>query len=696
MNPMSRPSAADQRLCSKIASRVVSASRLEALPECFQGYLSRNIASPVVPRKNPNAKIGIWSPTPEAAGLAYVRSPRDPEQTIWADMQRIEPKSSRKRIVLLGESAARGYFYDPKFTPAAAVTKILETVAGPDAIEVVDLARTDQLCGELLDLARSAVALRPDLFIIFAGNNWYPLSGLIEINSEEISRVLRWTRRWRALTRLIEARTREAVIRFLKDIGNLSREHSIPVVFMLPEFNLTDWHTEFAEPGLMQTPHAARRWRELRRSAEDALAKGEAAHSAKLAEQMMELAGEIDSISAELLARSLLSQGHVDEARQLFEQVRDISINLPAGRSPRCYSVIQETIRAYAAREDITLIDLPKRFAEYLGGALPGRRLFHDYCHLTSEGIRVALAAAAEQILPRLNLPQPVWNELLSAELQVEPEVEARAHFLAALHNATWGQNREIVSYHCAEAVRIFPGIAGILRLYLDAYVCRTPTLLSRSFHQLLCQDDGALFRYFSLEFPAAEKDLNLILVDAILQALEPLTPGVTRKTWDLLIEQHAVGNEWTNLLRPACSSQSMGEFNFRRQGECGYYRALEIQSSFRFVCPAPRPLELVLVCRLPSAPPDRHVTVFVNGNELLIFNADQNWQVFRIPVPPAALRVGVNLLLVQWPERSEAWEDRAHQVADQFEQEIRPLVFDIYGHIASLRIRDTAENKVA
>jgi hypothetical protein len=687
---MERPSASDKRLCARIAARVVSASRLEALPDCFQGTLSQNTRSAQTTAASKKtvaeAKVGIWSQTAEAAGLAYVRSPRDQERILWADIERIEPKNSKKRIVLLGESVARGYFYDPEFTPAAALATILQSAAGPDAVEVVDLARTDQLCSGLLDLAGSAVALRPDVLLIFAGNNWYPLSGLIEVNSEEISRVLRWSRRWSALTQLIETRTREAVIRFLKDIGKLSREHNIPVVFVLPEFNLADWRTEFPEPALMQTPEAAQHWREIRRAAEDALAKGDTERSARLSEAMMQLAGEIDSISAELLAQSLISQGHLDSARRLLERIRDISINLPSGRSPRCYSVIQETIRVYAARENIALVDLPEHFAEYLGAGLPGRRLFHDYCHLTVEGIRVAMASAAEQILPLLNLPQRTRRELQLAETKVRPHVEAQAHFLAAVHNAMWGQGEETVLYHCREAVRISRTMADVLVAYVDAYVRRAPTLFSRDFQQLLSHN-AVLFRYFALG-SRHDKDLNFILVDAMLKALEPLKPGITQVIWDLLIEQHSLACQWRNLLHPASSSRSIGEFHFYRHHEFEYYRALEIQSSFRFVCSRPQSLELVLTCRLPRWTQDSPVTLSVNGSELVSFVATRSWHVIRVPICADLVAKGVNVLLIQWPELSQSWEDRAHEVADQFEQEPRPTVFDVYGHIASFRIR--------
>jgi hypothetical protein len=48
---------------------------------------------------------------------------------------------------LIGESVARGYLYDPQFTPAMALEAILQAQLGHNAVEVIDLARTDLLLG---------------------------------------------------------------------------------------------------------------------------------------------------------------------------------------------------------------------------------------------------------------------------------------------------------------------------------------------------------------------------------------------------------------------------------------------------------------------------------------------------------------------------------------------------------------------
>src|SRR5262249_29966190 len=297
-----RPADQNKNLSTRIAARISAASRLEVLPQCFEGLLHENTSSPrhVVPENAVDPNVGIWVPQPEHNGMAYVRRATDTQSCLWADVERIEPKGQRKRIVLLGESAARGYFYDPEFNPAMALRSILENAAGVDAIEIIDLACIDQSADELLLLAKSALRLQPDAYVIFAGNNWHPQRGFARIAAEEISRVLRWSRDWNSVIALVQERTCESAARILRALGDLSRHHNLPIIFLLPEFNLVDWRPEFAGPNLFRTPETARAWRAARTTAEKALQDGSGEGVARLARQMMELANGTDPIGPSL------------------------------------------------------------------------------------------------------------------------------------------------------------------------------------------------------------------------------------------------------------------------------------------------------------------------------------------------------------------------------------------------------------
>src|SRR5262249_29826315 len=157
------------------------------------------------------------------------------EWNYWANIGRIDPKRDKRRLVLLGESVARGYFYDPQFTPAMALESILRHRLGQGEFEVIDLARTSLEMEGLSELAQSALALEPDAIVIFAGNNW----GLTFTNDPRIlsdpemllaiSAILS-KQGVPGLKRFLEERLASDVRRLVKQIASLYEALEIPVV----------------------------------------------------------------------------------------------------------------------------------------------------------------------------------------------------------------------------------------------------------------------------------------------------------------------------------------------------------------------------------------------------------------------------------------------------------------------------------
>src|SRR5207248_2300016 len=111
--------------------------------------------------------IGPWRPQATAAGLAYVRRAGRPavEAKYWAAADHIPPHGDRRRIVLVGESVARGYLFDPELCFADVLRALTDD-------EVVDLACTNLTAEALQNVLATLSALDPDAVIVFAGNNW--------------------------------------------------------------------------------------------------------------------------------------------------------------------------------------------------------------------------------------------------------------------------------------------------------------------------------------------------------------------------------------------------------------------------------------------------------------------------------------------------------------------------------------------
>ena len=135
-------------------------------------------------------QLGIWKRESGAKAAPFVRSPdRRDEWFYWADKERIEPKRCKWRVALLGESVARGYLYDPHFNAASALEGMLRSQLGAGKIDIVDLAKSNQTLQELKGLVGQCLALRPDVIVIFAGNNWRP--HLTDLDIPYVDSVLR-------------------------------------------------------------------------------------------------------------------------------------------------------------------------------------------------------------------------------------------------------------------------------------------------------------------------------------------------------------------------------------------------------------------------------------------------------------------------------------------------------------------------
>src|SRR5690348_5999292 len=124
-------------------------------------------------RVNPKS-VGVWRKLSDAAEAPFLRrKDRIDEWVLWARKERIEPKRTKWRIALLGESAARGYLYDPQFNVASSLGGMLQSHIGAAEIEVVDLAKSNLVLQQLKVLIGQSLAVEPDVIIIFAGNNWH-------------------------------------------------------------------------------------------------------------------------------------------------------------------------------------------------------------------------------------------------------------------------------------------------------------------------------------------------------------------------------------------------------------------------------------------------------------------------------------------------------------------------------------------
>jgi hypothetical protein len=647
---------------------------------------------------SPNSDcVGIWERKSENGKTYFARRmDKIQEWQYWANVVQIPPKSAKRRILLLGESVARGYLYDPQFTPAMALEEILQSQFGKSGVEVIDLARTNMGL-EVRELARSALSLEPDAVVIFSGNNWGASFPPDVSKIPDIDAALR-DQGVLGLKQYVEAELGCEVRRVVKDIASLYESKNVPVVWIIPEFNLLDWR----EP-LTNAPHLTdglnQEWVSHRLAAESALEDEDFGRASALAQKMVEIDQGVSATGLYILAQCSLRLNDLDAARRYLELARDAVIwDSSRSFTPRVYSVTQDTLRDEAGKYKNEIVDLPKVFKEYLKGGIPGRRLFLDYCHLTSEGIQIAMAVAARSVLRSLNGSDLPWEALSQKCISPTRGEEAEAFFLAALHNAHWWQSYDVVHHYCRRSVQLSPRIAQVMTPYMDIQNRRTtPMLMCKSAEQIAELGSPLMLRYL-LRY--SSQQLDTILLSAIVDSLKMVAKDARLRLEQLRREEHSITCGETNLLsyyycsdaiqpQEAAWTMPVLEGSVRRK-MANHYKAYWLESRFVFVGEEGRSVRLGLTCRLPDpGPSEGTIFIMVNGKRQAEIVISREWGTWDILVPGAVVRDGPNAIVIGWPMPKFASQRALDAVMDDLVKNRILELYSVFGEIDSFTVSD-------
>jgi len=306
----------------------------------------------------------------------------------------------------------------------------------------------------------------------------------------------------------------------LDRLAEIARGAGIPLLLVLPEINLADW--ENRQPPIWLPGDGSARWHTLFRQALAALEQSDWDAVEQAAWQMNALDGSTNPTPFRLLARAWQAQGRFSDARDAAQAEVD-SVHYPllcCLGAPQATTPVRRLLQDAAHRHDLPTVDLRQVFAEHTGSPLPGRRLFLDYCHLTSEGMRLLGAAVTEQVLrlcPAANGPDatapartetrsgarsgadagtPTWPELAATlpPPDITPEAEATARLGAAVHTAhrhlplDERARGEMLEHWCAAALDASPGVATALADLAGlrlALLADCPAILTEAFRRL-------------------------------------------------------------------------------------------------------------------------------------------------------------------------------------------------------------------
>jgi hypothetical protein len=342
------------------------------------------------------------------------------------------------------------------------------------------------------------------------------------------------------------------------------------------------------------------------------------------------------------------------------------------------------------------ILDLPEHFKGYLKGALPDRRLFLDYCHMTTEAIQVAMAAAASRVLKTLKGLDVRWQSLLSQSTSPSHRVEAEAAFLAAVHNAHWYQNHELVSYHCKRALQSAPEISAVMLKLADIQSRRYPMYMYEAAQQMVAMPFRSIQHYlFQMFFQKQNHQLDKSLLDAVLEALQNVGISASGELDRIRREEHAIAVRPANLLNPYyCSAAVQPQealwtapvYSTYKQSD--YYKAYSQESMFFAVGERNRPILLSLTCRLPNKR-EGVVAIEVNGQchgEVLITN---EWSTWDITVPGDAAVDGLNKIVLRWPVPTFSAKDALSGVLENIRYKLLPEFYWTFGEVHSFTASD-------
>jgi len=359
------------------------------------------------------------------------------------------------RIVIIGESAAAGT-PEPAYSFGRILERMLRDQFPQKRIEVISAAMRGVNSHILLPAARDCARLKPDLFIVYMGNNEAvglyapgPRSGRLTSHLRAL-RVAQWvgaTRVGQLLQPLLQGLTREGVAAAkqdeafferhrlaaddprrgavydnyrhnLTDLCRAARRTGAGVVLMTVAVNLKDCPPLGSLHRDEFTEDERERWERAYAAGERAEAAGQAVE----ASTNYLAAARLDDHFSELhfrLGRSYYAMGQFDQARGEFVLARDWDA-LQFRTDSRLNAIIREAA-GQGEMPGIRLVDAERALMEAEPDhQILGQRLFRDHVHPSFDGdyelARAVLPTVIEMLAPKLAGAVPQSKPVLSRD----------------------------------------------------------------------------------------------------------------------------------------------------------------------------------------------------------------------------------------------------------------------------------------
>jgi hypothetical protein len=414
---------------------------------------------------------------------------------------------------------------------------------------------------------------------------------------------------------------------------------------------------------------------------------------------MLKLDGGSCPTAWRLLARARLARGDEAGAAEAARSEVDATAysTLAFLAAPQAGREVQSLLRELARRHGFVCVDLPDLFATHTGSPLPGRRLFLDYCHLTAEGMQVAMAAVSAAVLDLSGMVEspPGWREVVAKDSMpgIGREAEATARLGAAIHGAhrllTTGPKSAILEHWCAAALDASPGIATTLFDVVDARSAPCPAVLTAA------QERNAASPYrLLLQHGWRWDHVDADVIAAIRTVLPDYTDEIDRRLLAFRSVEETGGTDlaappffflWEPLERFYPEVMSSED-----RTAPAYLRCPWPETSFALLTAGDLDLDVDLTLRLPVSPGTAErtgdVAVLVNDQPVGTVGATYRWSRSPLRIPGTALNRGLNRLTLVWPDPPPADGDPLSAVVARLDQGLAADLHPVFGEVFTLR----------
>ena len=641
-----------------------------------------------------------WHPVDDGGQLTFerARALRCKPKVISA------PSEVTLRVCVIGESLAAGFPMAPLYSPSIALEERLKTYYGVHReVEVIDLALPNMGPSEQLRVAESARQLKPDVFVFMTGNNWhYGLS--VEPTADPDTRGQYALNLSSGGVQNLKACFRQELARrarvILEVFSASAQEVGAQMIVAIPPVNHA-WARRGPLPWL--TARRTQRWLDqletlesslgltLSSSRERPLSQSELDAILEQTRALSALEGQVTGIPETIESRAHLAIGDLQRARDAALKATDaINWHTYSWALPQVPTYVAALMRELAEPLNYDCIDIAAAFTEHTGEPYHDFRLFLDQCHLTVEGVQVAMSAVADAVYSHQVSPQGSYQAAGQERSQERPPGLVVASGL--FQGAHWTSQ----FYPSRDTREVTDRVADQLRAALDVDARFKDTLLDLlRFNTQGCSPD------LHARFPAAVRlpgvgaalsapRLNPPQLKATLEVLKEVKGDELEQVWAEVIASHQASLiAGVDLARP-----QFGERFWEHTPRAAHdptarhaaplYRALWPDSRFACLTDGSTQLSVNIVARSSIS---SHVKLVVNETEVGDLELTTRWRRYQVSVPSTHLSHGLNHFRLMWSVQNMDGGEALSDIVERMAMGVDADLFPIFGEVFQLKV---------